>query len=311
MTRAQSSLALLVLLVIGGGWGLTQPLSKIAVSTGYQHFGLIFWQLAISSLALLVIMVIKQKRLPRSRPAILACLIIALIGTVIPNSASFQAIVHLPVGIVSILLSLIPMMAFPMALSLSLEPFELRRLLGLVVGLVGVLILILPDSALPDRGMIVWIPLALVAPLCYAFEGVYVAKWGTSGLDPVELLFGASIIGTAIALPLALGSGQFISPFVVWGAAEWALVGSSLIHVSTYAGYIWLVAFAGAIFAVQVSYVVTASAVIWAMLILGETYSPAFWASMGLVLSGVFLVQPRRSDLLAPSPLLSETDERA
>ena len=31
-----------VLLIMGAGWGLTQPLSKIAVSTGYRHFGLIF-----------------------------------------------------------------------------------------------------------------------------------------------------------------------------------------------------------------------------------------------------------------------------
>ena len=38
--------ALLVLL--GIGWGVTQPLAKIAVSDGYRHFGLVFWQLAIS-----------------------------------------------------------------------------------------------------------------------------------------------------------------------------------------------------------------------------------------------------------------------
>ncbi|MCP4818147.1 MAG: EamA/RhaT family transporter, partial [Shimia sp.] len=36
-----------ILLAIGAGWGLTQPLTKIAVSEGYEPLGLIFWQLAI------------------------------------------------------------------------------------------------------------------------------------------------------------------------------------------------------------------------------------------------------------------------
>ena len=32
-----------VLILLGVGWGSTQALGKMAVSSGYQHFGLIFW----------------------------------------------------------------------------------------------------------------------------------------------------------------------------------------------------------------------------------------------------------------------------
>jgi len=32
----------LVLIFLGMGWSFTQPMSKLAVSEGYQHFGLIF-----------------------------------------------------------------------------------------------------------------------------------------------------------------------------------------------------------------------------------------------------------------------------
>ena len=31
-----------VLVLLGVGWGSTQSLGKMAVSTGFQHFGLIF-----------------------------------------------------------------------------------------------------------------------------------------------------------------------------------------------------------------------------------------------------------------------------
>jgi drug/metabolite transporter (DMT)-like permease len=307
VTRRDQAFFSFVLLMLGAGWGITQPLTKIAVSTGYGHFGLIFWQLVVGALAMGFIAVLRGTRMPFTRPALKIYVIIAIIGTVIPNSASYQAIAHLPSGVISILLSLIPMIAFPMALGLGLERFSLRRFAGLFAGLVGVSLLILPKASLPDPAMLAWMPVALVSSFFYAFEGNYVAKWGTEGLDAIQVMFGASLIGGVIVLPLALGSNQFISPFRIWGAPEWALVASSLIHVLVYAGYVWLVGRAGPVFSVQVSYLVTGFGVTWAMLILGETYSPYIWAALGMVLCGVFLVQPRREDALAGSPAMGDT----
>jgi drug/metabolite transporter (DMT)-like permease len=288
-----------MLLVMGAGWGMTQPLSKIAVSTGHGFFGLIFWQLVIGALVMAAISAFRGTGPRFSRPALRLYVIIALIGTIVPNSASYSAIAHLPSGVISILLSLVPVIAFPIALGLRLESFSRRRFLGLLAGLGGVMLLVLPGASLPDPGMLVWLPLALVAPFFYAFESNFVARWGTAGLDPVQVLFGASLTGAIIALPLAIGSGQFISPLRVWGAPEWALLAASVIHVLVYAGYVWLVGRAGPVFAVQVSYLVTGFGVIWAMLLLGESYSPYIWGAMGLVLGGVFLVQPRRARAVA------------
>ena len=51
MTR-RNVILLCILALMGAGWGVTQPLSKIAVSTGYRHLGLIFWQLAPGAIAM-------------------------------------------------------------------------------------------------------------------------------------------------------------------------------------------------------------------------------------------------------------------
>ena len=40
---------------------------------------------------------------------------------------------------------------------------------------------------------------------------------GVGGLDPVQALLGASLIGSAIGLVLAPASGQFIDPRGPWG----------------------------------------------------------------------------------------------
>jgi len=307
VTRAELFLFTGVLLVLGAGWGSTQPLSKIAVSTGHGFFGLIFWQLVIGAGLMGGVILGRGTGLPINRASLKVFAIIAVVGTVIPNSTSYSAIAHLPSGVMSILMSLIPMIAFPIALGLGIERFSLRRFFGLLAGLGGVLLLVVPEASLPDAAMLAWIPLALVAPVFYAFEGNYVAKWGIAGMDAVQVLFGASLIGALITLPLAIGTGQFINPVRVWGAAEWALVASAAIHVVVYAGYIWLVGRAGAVFAVQVSYLVTGFGVLWAMFLLGESYSRYIWAALALVMTGVFLVQPRKKDTLAPQTSIGDT----
>lgn len=292
MTRRQGALYTLALVVLGAGWGVTMPLSKIAVSTGYRQFGLIFWDVAIGAAFLAVILALRRRALPFNLSALRVWVTITALGTLIPGFASYQAIRHLPAGVMSILQSLVPMLAFPIALGLGLERFSLRRLAGLL--------LVLPKASLPDPAMLVWVPLAMVASVCYAFEGNVVARWGTAGLGPMQVLMGASLVAVVLAAPLALATGQFISPIRSYGAPEWALIVAAIIHVLTYTGYVWLVSSAGAIFAIQVSYLITGFGVLASLAILGERYSPFIWAALALVLAGVFLVQPRRQEALAP-----------
>ncbi|MCP4820352.1 MAG: DMT family transporter [Shimia sp.] len=281
-----------ILLAIGAGWGLTQPLTKIAVSEGYEPLGLIFWQLAIGALFMLTLRLLAHKPVTLPPRLIWFFLLIAGLGTILPNSFSYRAAAHLPSGVMSVVIALVAMFAFPVALMLGVDRFTWKRLGGLVLGLCGVMILAEPE-ALPDPMMIVWLPIAVIAPLCYAFEGNIVSKWGMHGLGPGHVLYGASVVGAIVSLPLAVGSGQFIDPRTDWGPPEYALVLSSIIHVTVYTSYVWLVSRAGSVFAAQVSYLVAGSGVIWAMLLLGERYSLWVWAAMGLILLGMFLVQPR------------------
>lgn len=291
--------ALLVLL--GAGWGLTTPLAKIAVSEGYRPLGLIFWQMAIGAVLMGLVTLARGKPLPMGRAQLRVYVVIALVGTILPNSASYQAAVYLPAGVIAILLSLVPMFAFPIALMLATDRFSWPRLGGLVCGLIGVLLIIGPEASLPERAMVAFIPLALIAPFFYGLEGNVVARWGTAGLDPVQVLAGASLIGAVLALPLALLSGQWIDPRPPWGAPDMALMLSATVHALVYAGYVWMVGQAGAVFAAQVSYLVTAFGVIWAKLLLNESYSAWVWLAMAVIFAGLFLVQPRSKTALARS----------
>lgn len=302
MTTRPGLLAFLVML--GTGWGLTQALSKIAVSTGYQPFGLIFWQLVIGTLLLGGVQLARRQPFPMTRKTIGFATFIALTGTIFPNALSYAAYPHLPGGIMAIIISTVPLMAFPIALALGNEGFRVIRLAGLAVGLIGVALIMLPAASLPDHSAAAWVPIAMIAPLFYALEGNIVARWGTAGMDPIQTMFGASAIGMVLVLPLALATGQWIDPFHPFAAPEWALILSSVVHACMYAGYVWLVGRAGAVFAAQCSYLVTGAGVLWSMLLLGETYSGWVWAALGVLLLGIFMVQPRQTDAAARPALV-------
>lgn len=291
MTRA---VPLLVLVLSGAAWGATQPLAKTAVSDGYRHFGILFWQLGLCAGCLGAVCAIRGKGLPMTRRALTVYLLLALVGSVLPGITSYSAAVHLPSGVLSILLSSVPILAFPIALALGLERFRWRRLAGLSLGFAGICLLVLPEASLPDSVPVIWVFVALVSSLFYAMESGGVARWGLGGLGPVQALCGASLLGALISLPLAVFTGQFIDPRGPWGAPDAAIIAAALLHAIAYTGYVWLVGRAGPVFTVQVAYFVTLFGVTWAMLFLGESYSRWFWAALALMLAGVALVQPRR-----------------
>lgn len=299
LSRREAVLCTAVLVAMGAGWGLSIPLSKIAVSTGYKHFGLIFWQLVIGAIMMGAVCYLRGTGLPKGRRQLGICLMVATFGTMIPNTTSYQAIAHLPAGIASILLSTVPMWAFAVALLLRLDTFAWQRILGLILGLCGVFIIALPGASVSDIAVF-WVMIGLISGLCYGVEGNLVAKFGTAGMDPFQVLYGASLMGAVIMLPVALLSGQWVSPDAAYTAAGQAMIAASLIHVVVYAGYVWMVGRAGPVFAVQVSYLVTGFGVFWAKIILNEAYSSGVWVALLFMFAGMYLVQPRPKAVLAP-----------
>ena len=180
-----------ILAFIGIGWGSTQPLGKIAASTGHQPFGLIFWQLVVCVVVLGVLTAVRGKGLPMTRKALEFYVIVALLGTLIPNYTFYLSVARLPAGIMSIIIATIPLLAFPMAMALGMDRFSARRMIGIVLGLSGVLLIAVPQASLPDRAMVAFLPIAMIGPLFYAMENTYVAARGTGDMDAIQAMFGS------------------------------------------------------------------------------------------------------------------------
>ena len=277
-------------------WGATIPLSKIVLDAGHRPIGVIVWQFLVCVVVLAGVTGLRRVRLPLSWRALTHYLIIALIGTLLPNSFSLVAVAQLPAGVMSIVIASVPMFALAIALALRLEAPSFSRLTGILLGGLAVVLLVGPQASLPEPEKAVFVLVGAVAALSYGIEVNYIAVRAPVGLDPVVTLLGASVIGVLIAAPIAWAGGSFIDLTGPWGAPELALITIGVFHAIAYTGYIWLVGAAGPVFSSQISYVVTLAGVVTSALVLGETYSAWVWAALALMIGGLALVQPRRTE---------------
>lgn len=294
------ALLLLLLVVLGLLWSLTIPLNKIAVSAGHSVTGLVLWQLVVLLVCFGTVL-LARRHFPYSRSAIAYVALIGVLGTALPHSFSFLATAELPASSVAVAIASVPMFAFAIAVPLRLDRFSGKRLLGLALGLGAILLLLAEELTLPQAGKAVFVAVALIAPLCYALEGLSVDRLNSTGLDPVSTLFGAALVGILLVAPAAVATGGVIDPLRAWGRAEWALTASAGIHAVSYGGYIWLIGAGGPIFASQIAYVVTLGGVVFSMWLLGEARSGYVIGALLLMLAGLSLVLPRpKSGLAAP-----------
>lgn len=296
MSPVPGNLSLYAMLAFTGvSWGLTAPLTRMAVSTGYQPLGLIFWQLVIIILMSGIYILASGRRIPISFSYFGLFVGIIFLGTLIPDYFLYTAAAHLPAGIIAILVSLVPMFSMPMALALGFERLSLVRVSGALLGAVSVVLLIGPDESLPDSSKLGFVFFALAAAALYASQGNFIAWKGTQDLNAIQVLFGSSVLGLVLVTPVALLTGQFINPIKPWDIADWGVLGTAVFHGAAYGGYFALVARAGPVFTSQVAYLVTGSGVLWSMLLLGERYSGWIWAAFLLMLIGILLIQPRKA----------------
>lgn len=251
--------------------------------------------MVISALLLGGYLLITKESVVRSVAALKYYLVIAFIGTLIPNTFSLIATDHLPAGIMAIIIATVPIMSLVVALLARIEKFSWMRCAGVLLGVSALMLVGLPDASLPDPSKAPWLLVALIAPLCYAIEGNFVAARAPIKLSPVVTLFGASVLGSLLLLPIMVTTDMAVSLNTPWDLSRWAIVGSAVGHVIAYCGYLFLLSRAGAVFTSQIGYVVTLTGIIGAIIFLGESYGYTVWVAVAMMLLGVALVRPVRS----------------
>ena len=282
------------LLLLGSVWGSTIIITKHIVSSDYQPLGLIFWQLAFGALLLSIIARFRSTSLPMSWAHVRFYSVVALVGTVIPNTFTYMVAAYIPAGLLAIGIATVPMFSLLIALAIKSERFNSVRMLGILLGALAIALVLGPDADFSSQGLGLYMLVALIAPFFYAIEGNYLALKTPPNMHPLNILYGASVVGLVICTPLTFLTGSWVDLSQAWTSVEWGILANSVLHVIAYVGYIWIVGLSGAVFASQVAYIVTLSGVLLGILILGESHSSLIWIALGCMILGLILVQPKK-----------------
>ncbi len=274
-------------------WGLAVSLSKIAGMAGGHPIGLAQWQVIVAGSMLLIACLVTAKLPPLRLDVARFGLVCGAAGVAFPAMALFTSALHLPAGIVAIAFASMPLFTYLMSVIFRIEEGTARRLSGVLVGMAGMALLILPKGALPEPGMAPWVLLALAASVSMSFENFYAGGYRPAGIGSLQLSCARQWGAALLLTPLALATGSAVPIDAGWGTIQWAATGTGVISGVAYTCLLYVIRTSGPIFATQSSYIITLAGVGWGMLLFGEHHSLYIWVALALILLAIALVKPR------------------
>ncbi|TPI70007.1 response regulator [Mesorhizobium sp. B3-1-3] len=298
----------LLLLACGGLWGLVVPLSKMASLVEAHPIGLAILIDVIGAVFCVGIS-IKRGTMPRladlTRSDWKFILILAFISSVINQVLVYWLASKLPAFIVSIVIVLEGFSVFLFAALMRTEAPNLKRFLGLGLGLVGIFIILLYGEPAEMATSWLWLAIALVIPITYATEDIYLSERKPAAIDSVAL-FGITLVASVLMLmPLAAFYRDFIPLDLLTGKLGVIVVLMAVAGNLAMLLFIALISSTGAVFASQNAYAVTTAGIGWSMLLLGEAIPALTWVSLALIVVGLLMVEPKQEAEEEP-PLLDD-----
>ena len=211
------------------------------------------------------------------------------LGVSLPYMLAFIVLQKLQVGIVGLLTALSPIVTYGLARILGQEQGHPWRLLGLVVGLLGVALLLTPQGSPSPSVNWQYLLLALGIPVSLAVSNIYRSRYWPSGSRAIPLVTGMlTVQGLALfVINMALGSFQGLSSEIIDHVPVLAVLG--FMSGASYLSSFNLLRVGGPVYLSQMGYVITVTTMLAGIVLWDEQYESSDLLSMGFIFAGVLL----------------------
>jgi drug/metabolite transporter (DMT)-like permease len=264
--------------------------TRVATEGGIPYLALIFWQCLGGAVLLGTCLILRRRPLPLGRAYLRYYFLSGLFGVALPYTGLAYASPKVPVGVLSLGLTIEPGLTYLLALVFALETFGRIRFIGVILGVVGLMLIVLPEASLPSRAMVPWVVVGLSVPVSWSVWTICVAKTRPPAVGSLELACGMLVVATVLMLPAMLATGSawwFTGAF--W-ALDWtvlALVGFNAV--------VWVLGFecvrlGGAVFYSAWAFIGTPLIVAAGMILFDERHSLWIWSALALLLTSLYLV---------------------
>lgn len=301
-------------------WGASFLFIKIGLNEGLGPFTLVAWRTTLATLFLGGVLVTSRGRVPRARGALPRIAVLGVINVALPVLLITWGSQWIPSALASILNGLQPLFAIVLAgLVLHDEPITVDRLLGLLVGFAGAVLLVSPNLGHPGPSVssaeaLLGEAAVILAALSYAVAAVYARRFVTGArlvVDPVtgprratsaeialpQVATAAAVTVTIAAVTEHPAGGLVALPPTpsAWFAVLWVgVLGSGVAYLL----FFGIVRAWGATRTTLVTYVLPVMGIALGVVVLDERLHPEEVAGTALVLTGLVLASTRRGRVL-------------
>ena len=211
--------------------------------------------------------------------------IVGIVSSAVPFLLWAYAALSVTAGLLSVLNATSPMFGAVCSAVLLRERLTARRVVGLLIGVAGVVLVTQPASQ-PNLHYPA-IAAALVAAFCYGLIATYIKRWA-SDVPSRGMAAGSQLAAGILLIPFIplWPPAAAPTPGVVASILALGLVCSALAYLL----YFRLIADIGATGALTVTYLIPVFGVLWGALFLGETVSLSMLAGAALVVLGTVFV---------------------
>lgn len=297
---------LAALLLLAAVWGASFLFIRIAAPV-LGPFPLMFARVVLAAAALGALAAL------RKAPIQLAhywrrLLVLGLIHAALPFVLIAAAEVHLSASMAAVLLAATPLMTALLSTVWLGEALTTRRIVGTLVGILGVAIL-MGWSPIPlNFATVLSIAAVLLASLAYA-AGVLYSRKKLADAPVMTLALGQQL---AAAVWLVVPAAITVPQATVTRGAIVSLLALALVSTAfAYLLLFWLIAQIGAIKTSTVTNIIPIFGVLWGTLLLDEPLSAGMLYGLACILASLVLVHQRAAAPSAREPQASAAGEEA
>ncbi len=270
-------------------WGATFMVVAIALE-GYGPITVATARTTLGAVTLLLLMRITRRKMPAMSAQLWWFVtVIGVLSTALPFVLLSWGQQYVPSAFAGLSMAAVPLMVLPLAHFFSDEPMNQRRLVGVLLGFSGALVLIAPGLAQLGQGAEPLAQLACIgAAFCYASSSVITRR--CPPIDPITLSALTLVVGAVILLPIMLmtegtptwqGTRSGLA-IIILGLIPTAF--ATLLRVS-------IIRSAGSVFMTLVNYQVPIWSMVFGAWILSEALPLRFYIALLMILTGLAISQ--------------------
>jgi drug/metabolite transporter (DMT)-like permease len=284
--------AWLLLLAMAALWGISFVFSKIAV-VEIEPMTLVFLRTALAALVLLAACHFNGVRMPTSFAAWRNYAVLGFFSSSLAFSLIFWAQQFIDASLSAILVAATPFFTVLVAgLLLADERLNSQKVLGVVIGFVGVILVVGPRHLLGLGDDLIAELAVLLAAASYATASIWGRRF--AGEPPLATATGQVTASAIMMLPVAL---IFESPLQM-SMPSWPVIGAVIAlavfcTALTYLIFFRVLKMAGASNASLVGLVIPAFTMMFAVPLLGEQITPLKIAGMLVIAIGMMVLDGR------------------